>query len=548
MSPLLESKIAAVRTRQSLLAVLRGACAVAAAAVLLLAFGMLLDFFLELPRWARAALLAIDVTILTYIALWYIVAPLVFAPDDDELALLVERHRPEFRTRLIASIQLSREGAVPANASRSLVHMMIAQTEDIAREMDFAEVVRSDSTFKAVGLSLVIVVLGLAGFAFGGDAAQDLFQRAFLSNIPVPRKTRVSPVSQDLVVAIGDNAVLSATASGVIPSEGKVRIDASTGRDQEFSILPTREDSSRFTRTIENVQESFRYRIRLNDGHGQWHSVMAVPRPAVVSVDFIQEFPAYTRLQPQRKSPGDLSLLAGAKLGVKIKASKPVAKAQVRLVGLEKEVDLTVNPSDRTDVSGTLDIPSRSLTGLSIRLTDEHGIASKGETIYPVDLTPDREPVVRVTWPDRKEELATTEARVLVAFEASDDFGINKVLLRYTLADDAAPSQIDLDLAPEIPGQVRSLRRRHEFDLAPLKLPEGTVVEWWIEAQDANNVTGPGTMASDRYRVKIVSKIEKTAELNNRSNDLLGNIESSTQDQEKLSERLGDLILKKEPQ
>lgn len=546
MSPLLQSKIASVRTRQSMLAMLRGLCAMSAAAVLLLCFGMLLDFFLELPRWARTALLAIDLTILTYILLWYVVAPLVFAPDDDEIALLVERHRPEFNTRLIASIQLSREGAVPAGASRSLVQRMIAQTEELSREMNFAEVVKPDTTFKAAAISLLVVVLGITGFAFGGEASQDLLQRAFLSNIPVPRKTRVTSISQDLVVAIGDHAVLSASASGIIPASGKVRIDAASGRDQEFSIQPTREDTSRFVRTIENVQEPFRYRIHLNDGHGAWHNVLAVPRPTIVSVDFIQEFPPYTRLQPQRKSPGDLSLLAGAKLAVKLKASKPITRVRVRLVGLERDVSLTINPADRTDISGTLDVPSRSLSGLSIHLTDEHAIVSKGETIYPVDLQPDREPVVRVTWPDRKEELATAEARVLCAFEASDDFGINKVLLRYSLNDDTLIKDIDLDLAPQVPGEIRSLRRRHEFDLAPRKLPEGTVVEWWIEAHDANNVTGPGKTASERYRVKIVSKIEKTAELNNRSNDLLGNIESSTQDQEKLSQRLGDLILKKE--
>src|SRR5688500_5067358 len=184
MSPLLKSRIASVRTRDAMLAVLRGACAVAAAAVLLVALTMLLDFFLELPRWVRSVLLAIDLAVLAYLLIWFIVAPLVFAPDDDEYALLVERHRPEFNTRLIASIQLSREGAVPASASRSLVQTMILQTEDIARDMDFAEVIRSDSTFKAAAVSLLIVLLGITGFALGGEASQDLLQRAFLSNIP----------------------------------------------------------------------------------------------------------------------------------------------------------------------------------------------------------------------------------------------------------------------------------------------------------------------------------------------------------------------------
>ena len=69
MSQLLASKIASVRRKHALFAALRGACAMLGAAVLLLAIGMLLDWYIEFPWRLRAAILAIDLTVLTYMLL-----------------------------------------------------------------------------------------------------------------------------------------------------------------------------------------------------------------------------------------------------------------------------------------------------------------------------------------------------------------------------------------------------------------------------------------------------------------------------------------------
>src|SRR5687767_12320973 len=100
MSRILAGKIASVRRKHALFAALRGLLAMAGALVLLLAFEMLLDWYVDLPRKIRALLLAIDLTVLTYMLLTYVVAPMIWGPDEDEVALMVERERPEFQTRL----------------------------------------------------------------------------------------------------------------------------------------------------------------------------------------------------------------------------------------------------------------------------------------------------------------------------------------------------------------------------------------------------------------------------------------------------------------
>ena len=91
------------------------------------------------------------------------------------------------------------------------------------------------------------------------------------------------------------------------------------------------------------------------------------------------------------------------------------------------------------------------------------------------------------------------------------------------------------------------VQRRFEWKLSELQpvLPFGARVEFWVEVEDNNNVTGPGLGASDHQLARIVTDDEKRADLLNRAGDFLGTIGDMTADQEKLNQNLGALILEK---
>src|SRR5438309_1947847 len=104
-SPLLSAKLAALRRRQVSVSAGTGAALVVAVALVLLGSGMALDWWLDLAWGARAALLALNLGIVIYLIVRQVLHPIVHPPDDDALALLVEKARPEFCSRLIASVQ-----------------------------------------------------------------------------------------------------------------------------------------------------------------------------------------------------------------------------------------------------------------------------------------------------------------------------------------------------------------------------------------------------------------------------------------------------------
>src|SRR5260221_12662963 len=74
-SPLLQQKIAALRRRQVFVSAGTGASLVAAVFLVLLAIAMGLDWWLDLSRGARVALLALDVGTVAYVVVGHVWQP-----------------------------------------------------------------------------------------------------------------------------------------------------------------------------------------------------------------------------------------------------------------------------------------------------------------------------------------------------------------------------------------------------------------------------------------------------------------------------------------
>lgn len=542
-SRILNAKIEALRRKWVGVAALTGLAMAVAVGVEALALAMFLDWWLDLPRWIRGLMLAAQAGVLGFILWRMVIAPVVGQPSDDDLALMVEKARPEFKSRLIAAVQLTRPGALGPGDSVSMVEAMVEQTEAVAAPMDFSKIVSTERLQRVGILAATMLVLGLAGFIYGRAVTFDLLKRVFLSNTSVPRKTRVFVIEGNKIVGRGDNVRLEAYVQGIVPATGKLIVRNRSRREQQYTLEQDREVKEKFGRTLENVQDTFTYQIRLNDGISPWHEVQTVPRPTIATIVCDQEFPAYTNLKPLRRSLGDLSLLAGSVLKVKATATKDLQSAAIRLSGVEGEFPMQLNAKD---IAGQFTVPAKGLNGFSIYMVDTGSMESRDSAVYRVEIIPDKVPTVRLTYPERKEELVTRQALMIIGMDVSDDFLVSKLRLRYKAdtLESGADKTVDLDLGGQ---PMQKLRRRFEWNLNDFKplLAEGTRIEYWIEAEDNNNATGPGIGSSERQYIKVVSKEEKRADLLNRAGDYLGSVSDVASDQEKLNRTLGQIIREK---
>ena len=369
----------------------------------------------------------------------------------------------------------------------------------------------------------------------------------------MPRKTVIGEITARRVVAIGDPWRVAVSASGIVPPSGRLLLRTASGRRLEFDLPTVGRAPPSFSRTLQSMQETFEFRLVLGDAESDPIRVQVKPAPAVTGVECRLLYPDYTRLPAQRHALGDLKLLRGSRLALKVRTNAAIKMGQIRLLTADHEkilatTALTPDGADRTQWLGEIAIASKDVAGLTIHLVDQDDIESRSPAIYPIEIVEDQPPAIKVVWPERREELLTREATMLIAFEATDDYGVAGVRLHYAVdwVEGAPGKTIDLDIGA---AQPREVHRRFNWRIGQIAphVEEGSVIDYWFEVFDANNVSGPGVSTTDHLQAHIVSEEEKRADLANRLNDAMEGLNGVKQGQEEVNQQLGELIFAKSP-
>jgi hypothetical protein len=524
-------------------------------AVMLVSLQMALDWLVNLNIFFRALLLAADLALLVHFFRKRVI-PLLTRPLNLETsALMVEKHHPNLRGRIIAAVQLSKPSFT--RGSPELVQAIQQSTDLQTASMNFGRIVPTKGLRRRIWIALAVTGIWLCLMFLFKPGSIALLERVFLLPAKVPRKTEVICLSGDKTVPAGDSVVLEAQARGIVPSHGRVTLVDDAGHIQEITMDPEKDHSDRFSLRVDRVEQPMEYTIVLGDGSAGPYHVRTVPRPNVTTIDCEQIYPAYTGLPNAKRSVGNLALLAGSQLKIHAQANAKVVKASLKLIGIDKVLPLTIGGAGENELTGQIDIPIQGLTGFSMQLTNEAGITSGDETQYRIDIIPDHAPVIQLTYPERLQELYTLKAKPNIAFVASDDYGLAKVTLcyRFVQDEDLTSSTDDNTTAPPPPppnriamdigkGHPLTLKNRYVLDLATIKPPvtEGMSIEYWMEAEDANNVNGPGIGASEHHVIKVVSEAEKKAEIMNRALDEFSVIVEIQKHEEVINQNLGTAI------
>jgi hypothetical protein len=528
---------------------------IAATAVMLLTVQMALDWLVNLNVFLRALLLAGDLALLVFFVRRRLL-PLLTRPQSLETsALMVEKHYPRLRGKIIAAVQLSQPSFT--RDSPELVQA-IQQSADLqTAAMNFGDIVPTKGLRRRLGIAFWVTATFLGLLILFRPGSLALLERVFLIPAKVPRKTEVICLSGDKTIPAGESVLLEAQARGIVPSHGRVTVVDDSGRIQEITLDPEKDHSDRFSLKIDRVEHPLSYTIVLGDGSAGPYQVTTVPRPNVTTIDCVQVYPAYTGLPEAKRTVGNLALLAGSKLKIHALANAKVVKASLKLVGIDQTLPLTISGDKGSELTGEIDIPAEGLTGFSLQLTNEAGVSSGDETQYRIDLIPDHPPSIQLTYPERLEELFTLKAKPEIAYAASDDYGLAKVTLCYRFVQDADLTANTDDTAPAVPpppatrvameigtDKPLTLKNRYVLDLAAIKPPitEGMTIEYWMEAEDANNITGPGVGASEHHVIKVVSEAEKKAEIMNRFMDDASVMTEMEARERTLNEDLGKAI------
>jgi hypothetical protein len=543
----LRNKLA--RTRLSILAVelARRIAITFSVLVTLLTSLLFLDLLADLDIQTRSLLLFSIITLTAILTIWSLFSLITKWKNDETLALEIERKNKDFDSRLISSIQFAkRQAAFPENAPMSMIHNMILETKDASKKFNFLKIVNPKALTRATLIFFVIIITSGIWVYSEKDNIPILVKRALGEQIEIPRDTTIIEEPNISKVGIGDNIQMTFKVKSKKNSELKanLNIEYNSGRNVKVSLERTEKEPDTYTGTIEDVPESFSFDAQIDDAKTKTLTVTAIERPTIKNISATQVYPEFTKQSPTNHVPGDFTFFPGSEVTINIESSKELDSGNLKFLGLDNQMPLSVNEANKKEGVAKIKIPSQSLSGFSVSLTDSEEMDSKNNAIYKISLLTDLPPEIRITYPKRSEELVTRKATLLIKYEAIDRFGVNSINLKYKREENEI---VTIPLMKE-ESSKKQISDSYEWNLGSLKtgLSEGDQIEYWLEASD-QNISGLNISSSEKLSLKVVTPEEKRADLLGRTSDALGSVDEATNDQENLNKDLESIIRKKTP-
>ena len=543
----LRNKLA--RTRFSILAVelARRLTVTFSFLITLLTSLLFLDLLADLKIETRSLLLFSIITLTAILIIWSLFSLITKWKNDETLALEIERKNKDFDSRLISSIQFAkRKAKFPENAPMSMVHNMILETKDVSKKFNFLKIVNPKALTRATLIFFVIIITSGIWVYSEKDNIPILVKRALGEQIEIPRDTTIIEEPNISKVGIGDNIQMTFKVKSKKNSELKanLNIEYNSGRNVKVSLERTEKEPDTYTGTIEDVPESFSFDAQIDDAKTETLTVTAIERPTIKNISATQVYPEFTKQSPTNHVPGDFTFFPGSEVTINIESSKELDSGNLKFLGLDNQMPLSVNEANKKEGVAKIKIPSQSLSGFSVSLTDSEEMDSKNNAIYKISLLTDLPPEIRITYPKRSEELVTRKATLLIKYEAIDRFGVNSINLKYKREENEI---VTIPLMKE-EASKKQISDSYNWNLGSLKtgLSEGDQIEYWLEASD-QNISGLNISSSEKLSLKVVTPEEKRADLLGRTSDALGSVDEATNDQENLNKDLESIIRKNTP-
>jgi hypothetical protein len=426
----------------------------------------------EWPRAVRAGLLVFAALGLLWVA-YRLIARRAFARlPRRSMAMLLERRYQGFGDSLLTAVELSDRDPDEHGYSPE----MLAHTRDMAQhraaDVDLGQVfdIRPLGHAVVAGIFLTgsIVVFALTQpQAFGTWTRRNLL----LSDELWPRRTELLVEGfQDGVARIArgsDFTVLArANMAKVVPSVVQVRYRTDEGfrarenMTQDGVARPGVDPYQQFSHTFQGVLTPIRLDVVGGDDRRRDLRIEVVDSPTFAQMFLECEFPAYMRRGP-RSLPvtGAMQLPEGTKVVLRAVANKDLVQVEVQSAESSEGASaspqqfsartIAISPDDprafRFDL-GTLSADR----GLLFTLLDTDGIRNRDPLRLALGVTPDQPPRVDVQLRGIGSAV-TPRARLPVAGELSDDYGLNRAWYEYIVdegTEGAQPRQRPLAAGP----------------------------------------------------------------------------------------------------
>ncbi len=464
-----------------------------------------------------------------------------------EAALEASRLIGSGEDELLTAYELGREpaagkhGGVDPGYSEALTQRAVRDAAARAAGLPLARLRAWKGRSRWVRRLGVVAVIVTAVAALGGSRTVTSVRRiADPEAAPLaPIRIRVEPGSEE--VEGGASVPVRVYVAG---SERKPRLfskersRAAEGSWRQTALEPATEEvqahpgERAYATVLANLKEDLSYQVRVSDHVTPVYHISVRDLPRATGFRVHYDYPAYCGLGSEAANAitGDLAAPRGTRARLEVLLNRSVEKATVRYEGSG------AGPAGEVgDRLARFEIPIRSDARYRIGLVDPRG---RKVDLGPFEIKaiPDRPPTVMVLAPAPVEDVTRDLTTTLIA-GATDDYGVQKILLRYRVREE--PQRVET-LHQEKAG-VRELAFRYTWSLSSQNLLPGEEIEYEVGAADGNQIDGPQVTWSETRRLRFPSAAEILSSVERQQDESVATLEDAIRSARTLKEKSEEL-------
>lgn len=489
---------------------------------------MLLDAFRPFPAALRIAWLGAVLLFGVIGALLWIVRPLARRVDPVRVASEIERDHPELGEELEAATELwEKRGTGRTGYSIELIDALIAKVIGETAGIDFARSGRAEDVrvwrkrlwVTATAAALLLVIAG----SRLGPAVGRLGRAFTVPEVPI---VEIAVEPGDTTLVSGEDLVIAARVEG--PSSGTPVLRFERDGELPAERQMTGTGPNAYGGVVPEVRADLRYAVAVPEAESPWYDVRVIERPFVTGIRLEYAYPRYTGLLPRTvdENNGDITALRGTSVRMTVSASKPLDAAWLDFAG-GRRLDLA--RAGPKMFEGSVVVTEDA--SYSIGVVDADGLPNPEPPTYSVVAVSDEYPIVRIVEPGADREMPR-DMMFPIAVSAIDDYGISGLRMRYAVEGMAREGVFALE-----EGGVRGPREietRAVWDLSDTGIVPGSVLVYFAEVVDNDQVSGPKTARSESYVIRFPTMAELYAETVGEQDDIITDLDELLESQEQL--------------
>src|SRR3984885_891321 len=384
--------------------------------------------------------------------------------------VVAESAYPEFQQRLLTFDDREKKGNDP------FLELLAADTLSVARDAQPANLLPSNKLYFLAGAGLacaaVLVWLVTAAPGYLGYGASLLWTGP--KAVPL-YDIKVTP--GDVAVRRNADQLITAHLIGLTPEKVRLfaRYKSSQGKAgwEPVAMQPT--DPSNFQFLFAGLPEDVEYYVEAGPLTSRHYKVRVVDLPSVKQMRVTYHYPKWTGMQPvTEEHGGDLRAIEGTNAELTVRMDRPLRNGQLTL---DDGKQITLSGGQGNVYKGSILMQKDGAyhvaaldQGQPVRLSEDYFIAT--DKANQPDIAIDR---------PAGDYRASPIEEVTVGVKASDEFGLNKVSLHYSV-NGGPEKTIDLSQQPG----AKSVSGATTLSLEDFKLIPGDLVSLYATAKDGH--------------------------------------------------------------